>query len=94
MRRAGEGNWQAPGSTANLWLSEPPFNVRSETAENNAGYILATQWLRAELRLWSDGSAHPGKGLSEAYPPVLPDTWKSLTLKNVLNSADGHYESP
>jgi trehalose/maltose hydrolase-like predicted phosphorylase len=63
---------------------KPPFNVRSETAENNAGYILATSAGFVQSFVYGlTGLRFDDKGLSEVYGPVLPDSWKSLTLKNV-----------
>jgi len=63
---------------------KPPFNVRSETAANNAGYILATSAGFVQSFVYGlTGLRIDDKGLSEVYAPVLPDGWRSLTLKNV-----------
>jgi trehalose/maltose hydrolase-like predicted phosphorylase len=71
---------------------KPPFNVRSETAENNTGYILATSAGFVQSFIYGlTGLRIQDKGLSEAYRPVLPDAWKSLTLKNV-EFRGGHYD--
>src|SRR5882724_5075605 len=81
----GEGNVAVSWIDRNLvGFLKPPFNVRSETAENNAGYILATSAGFVQSFVYGlTGLRIQDKGLSEAYPPVLPDTWKSLTLRNV-----------
>jgi len=60
-----------------------PSMSRSETAENNAGYILATSLASCRASLWSDGSAHPGQGLSEAYPLCCRIPGSRSPLKNV-----------
>lgn len=63
---------------------KPPFNVRTETATNNAGYILATSAGFIQSFVYGlSGLRIDGKGLDAEYPPVLPPGWKSLTLKNV-----------
>jgi len=79
------------GNIAGEWIArnlvgflKPPFNVRSETAANNAGYILSTSAGFVQSFVYGlTGLRIDDKGLSEAYPPVLPDAWKSLTLNNV-----------
>jgi len=79
------------GHTAGVWIErnlvgflKPPFNVRSETVANNAGYILATSAGFVQSFVYGlTGLRIDNKGLSEAYPPVLPDKWNSVTLKNV-----------
>lgn len=79
------------GNTAGEWIArnlvgflKPPFNVRSETVANNAGYILSTSAGFVQSFVYGlTGLRIDDKGLSEAYPPVLPDAWKSVTLKNV-----------
>jgi trehalose/maltose hydrolase-like predicted phosphorylase len=79
------------GKAAAEWIArnlvgflKAPFNVRSETAANNAGYILATSAGFVQSFVYGlTGLRIDGKGLSEAYRPVLPDGWRSLTLKRV-----------
>jgi trehalose/maltose hydrolase-like predicted phosphorylase len=63
---------------------KPPFNVRSETVANNAGYILATSagFLQSFVYGFT-GLRINDAGLSQAYAPVLPSAWKSLTLRNI-----------
>ena len=63
---------------------KPPFNVRSETVANNAGYILATSAGFLQSFVYGlTGLRINDAGLSQVYAPVLPSAWKSLTLKNV-----------
>jgi hypothetical protein len=63
---------------------KPPFNVRTETDTNNTGYFLTGSggYLQSLLYGFS-GLRIREAGLVEAYPPVLPPTWRSLTLHNV-----------
>ena len=61
-----------------------PFNVRIETAANNAGYILATSAGFVQSFVYGlSGLRIDDKGLDEAYAPALPPQWKSLTLKHI-----------
>jgi len=61
-----------------------PFNVRTETAANNAGYILATSAGFVQSFVYGlTGLRIDDKGLDEAYAPALPPQWKSVTLKHV-----------
>ncbi len=79
------------GDVAGEWIDrnlvgflKAPFNVRSETAANNAGYILATSAGFVQSFVYGlTGLRINDEGLSQAYAPVLPARWKSLTLKNV-----------
>jgi len=63
---------------------KPPFNVRTETARNNTGYFLtgSAGYLQALIYGFS-GLRIRTQGLIEAYPPMLPRSWTSLTLRNV-----------
>ena len=63
---------------------KPPFNVRTETASNNAGYFITGSggYLQSLLYGFS-GLRIREAGLMEAYAPVLPARWKSLTLHNL-----------
>ena len=63
---------------------KPPFNVSTETRDNNAGYILATSagFLQSMIYGLSGLRLEHG-GLAAAYPPVLPPAWTSVTLRNV-----------
>lgn len=79
------------GEAAGHWIErnlegflKPPFNVRTETVANNAGYILATSAGFLQSMIYGlTGLRVEGDGLSEAYAPVLPPKWRSLTLKGV-----------
>ncbi len=63
---------------------KPPFNVRTETAGNNVGYFLTGSggYLQSLIYGFS-GLRIRETGLIEAYAPVLPPGWKSLTLRNL-----------
>ena len=63
---------------------KPPFNVRTETASNNVGYFLTGSggYLQSLLYGFS-GLRIRDAGLVEAYAPVLPARWKSLSLHNL-----------
>ena len=63
---------------------KPPFNVRTETAHNNTGYFLtgSAGYLQALIYGFT-GLRIREQGLVEAYPPMLPKNWNSLTLHNV-----------
>ncbi len=61
-----------------------PFNVRTETVANNAGYILATSAGFVQSFVYGlSGLRIDDAGLTEAYAPVLPAQWKSLELRNI-----------
>ena len=87
------------GKTAGEWLQrnlvgflKPPYNVRSETASNNAGYILSTSAGFVQSLVYGlSGLRLEGDGLKEAYAPVLPPGWNSMTLKHVTYR-DKHYD--
>ncbi len=67
---------------------KPPFNVRTETAANNAGYILATSAGFVQSMLYGlTGLRIDDNGLSQAYRPVLPPGWTGLTLQAGAASA-------
>jgi len=63
---------------------KPPYNVRTETASNNVGYFLTGSggYLQSLLYGFSGLRIRDG-GLIEAYPPLLPAGWKSLTLHHM-----------
>jgi protein-glucosylgalactosylhydroxylysine glucosidase len=78
--------------TAGAWFQrnltthvlKPPFNVRTETATNNTGYFLtASGGLLQNIIYGFTGLRIKDDGLIEAYAPVLPPPWKSLTLRRV-----------
>ena len=61
-----------------------PFNVRTETVANNAGYILATSAGFVQSFVYGfSGLRIDDNGLTEAYAPALPPEWKSLQLTGV-----------
>lgn len=63
---------------------KPPFNVRTETASNNTSYFLtAAGGLLQNIIYGFSGLRIRSNGLVEAYPPMLPPTWRSLTLSHV-----------
>jgi hypothetical protein len=63
---------------------KPPFSVRTETADNNTGYFLTgSAGYLQDLLYGFSGLRIREQGLVEAYAPVLPEGWTSLTLKNV-----------
>jgi hypothetical protein len=81
------------GAAAAAWFAtnftggtlKPPFNVRTETADNNTGYFLTGSggYLQSLLYGFS-GLRIREQGLVEAYAPVLPPSWNSLTLRNLV----------
>lgn len=63
---------------------KPPFNVRTETASNEAGpFITGSGGFLQSLIFGMTGLRIREAGLVEAFPPVLPPGWRSLTLRNV-----------
>ena len=69
-----------------------PFNVRTETVANNAGYILATSAGFVQSFLYGfTGLRISDKGLEESYPPTLPPQWRSIKLQNV-SFRGAHYD--
>jgi hypothetical protein len=63
---------------------KPPFNVRTETAGNNVGYFLTgSGGFLQNLIYGFSGLRIREPGLVEAYAPVLPASWTSLTLRNL-----------
>jgi trehalose/maltose hydrolase-like predicted phosphorylase len=64
---------------------KPPFNVRTETASNNVGYFLTGSAGYIQNLLYGfTGLRIREQGLVEAYAPMLPPTWSSLTLRNIV----------
>jgi trehalose/maltose hydrolase-like predicted phosphorylase len=61
-----------------------PFNVRTESADNNVGYFLTGSGGYIQSLLYGfTGLRIRDQGLVAAYAPVLPESWKSLTLRNI-----------
>jgi trehalose/maltose hydrolase-like predicted phosphorylase len=72
-------------------LIKPPFNVRTETATNNTGYFMtASGGFLQNLLYGFSGLRVAEKGLVEAYAPILPAEWKSMTLKDVTIRGEHH----
>jgi trehalose/maltose hydrolase-like predicted phosphorylase len=73
--------FQANFTTGTL---KPPFNVRTETATNNTGYFLTASGAYVQNLVFGfSGLRIRDEGLVQAYPPLLPTAWKSLTLQNL-----------
>jgi trehalose/maltose hydrolase-like predicted phosphorylase len=65
-------------------MIKPPFDVRTETPTNNSGYfVTASGGFVQNLVFGFTGLRIQDKGLVEAYGPVLPPEWKSMTLKDI-----------
>ncbi|MGN6788128.1 MAG: glycoside hydrolase family 65 protein [Rhodanobacteraceae bacterium] len=65
-------------------MMKPPFDVRTETPGNNTGYFLTGSAGYVQSLVYGlTGLRIEDAGLAQAYPPVLPPAWKSLTLTNV-----------
>lgn len=79
---ADAARWIARNAADDMF--KPPFNVRPETATNNTGYFLTGSGGFVQGLLYGlTGLRIEPKGLLEAYPPVLPPAWKSMTLKDI-----------
>jgi protein-glucosylgalactosylhydroxylysine glucosidase len=73
-------------------LIKPPFNVRTETANNNTGYFVTSSGGFVQNLLYGfSGLRIEEKGLIESYAPVLPPEWKFMTLKNITFRGQ-HYD--
>ncbi|MGN6192474.1 MAG: glycoside hydrolase family 65 protein, partial [Rhodanobacteraceae bacterium] len=58
--------------------------VRTETATNNAGYLLATSAGFVQNFLYGlSGLRINDNGLDAEYAPILPPDWKSVTLRDI-----------
>lgn len=87
---AGAADWFEDNFT--MGTLKPPFNVRTETAGNNTGYfITGSGGYIQNLVFGFTGLRLREQGLVEAYPPVLPQSWKSLTLQNISIRGE-HYD--
>ncbi|MEW9572676.1 glycoside hydrolase family 65 protein [Rhodanobacter sp. Si-c] len=63
---------------------KPPFDVRTETANNNTGYFLTASGGMLQNILYGFTGLRIGpKGLVPAYPPMLPARWTALMLRNL-----------
>jgi trehalose/maltose hydrolase-like predicted phosphorylase len=73
-------------------LIKPPFNVRTETPSNNTGYFITSSGGFVQNLVYGfSGLRVEEKGLIEAYAPVLPPEWKSMTLKDITFRGQ-HYD--
>jgi trehalose/maltose hydrolase-like predicted phosphorylase len=73
-------------------MLKAPFNVRTETVDNNTGWFLTGSAGFVQSLLYGvTGLRIEENGLVAAYPPVLPTGWKSMTLKN-LTFRGRHYD--
>ncbi len=62
----------------------PPFNVRTESADNNVGYFMTGSGGYLQCLIYGfTGLRIREEGLVAARPPMLPEGWRSLTLRNV-----------
>lgn len=63
---------------------KPPFSVRTESADNNAGYFLTASGAYLQNLIFGfTGLRIREQGLVEAYAPLLPTGWNALTLQNI-----------
>ncbi|MDE2225472.1 MAG: glycoside hydrolase family 65 protein [Xanthomonadaceae bacterium] len=87
---AGVTRWLRRNLSADMLKA--PFNVRTETPDNNTGYFLTGSAGFVQSLIYGlTGLRVEDAGLVQAYPPVLPDGWKSLTLTNITFRGK-HYE--
>ncbi|HEX8777836.1 MAG TPA: glycoside hydrolase family 65 protein, partial [Rhodanobacter sp.] len=71
---------------------KPPFDVRTETANNNTGYFLtASGGMLQNILYGFTGLRMAPAGLALAYPPMLPAHWTALTLRHVT-FRNRHYD--
>lgn len=83
------GDGAAAGTWLNLYITggtlKSPFNVRTETADNNVGpFLTGTGGYLQSLIYGLTGVRIREAGLVEAYPPALPVGWRSVTLRNLV----------
>ena len=80
------------GAAAGRWLDlyvtggtlKSPFNVRTETADNNVGpFLTGTGGYLQTLIYGLTGLRIRETGLVPAYAPALPRGWRSLTLRDI-----------
>src|SRR6185437_4470080 len=79
---AGATRWLADNISNDMM--KPPFNVRTETPDNNTGWFLTgSAGFVQSLVYGLTGLRIEDAGLVATYPPILPSGWKSLALTNV-----------
>lgn len=87
---AGAARWIARNAAPDMF--NPPFNVRPETANNNTGYFLTGSGGFVQSLIFGlSGLRIEAQGLVQRYPPLLPPTWKSMTLQNITFRGQ-HYD--
>jgi hypothetical protein len=63
---------------------KPPFNVRTESADNNVGYFMTGSGGYVQSLIFGlAGLRIREQGLVQAYAPILPRAWQSMTLRNL-----------
>jgi hypothetical protein len=63
---------------------KPPFNVRSETEQNNSNYLLATSGGFIQAFLYGlSGLRLEEQGLTPEFAPTLPSDLSYVTLANI-----------
>ena len=82
------GDFAASGKWLDLYVTggtlKPPFNVRTETSDNNVGpFLTGTGGYLQSVIYGLTGLRIRKSGLVAAYRPALPAGWRSLTLRNV-----------
>ncbi len=74
--------WLQSNFTSNL--IKAPFNVRTETPDNNTGYFVTASGGYIQNLIFGFGGLRlDERGLVEAYPPVLPPQWQSLKFRHL-----------
>jgi trehalose/maltose hydrolase-like predicted phosphorylase len=69
---------------------KPPFNVRTESAGNNVGYFMTGSGGFVQSLIFGlAGLRIREQGLVQAYPPILPTGWQSMTLHNLRFRGQG-----
>ncbi|MEO7198979.1 MAG: glycoside hydrolase family 65 protein [Dokdonella sp.] len=87
---AGAARWIARNAAPDMF--KPPFNVRPETASNNTGYFLTGSGGFVQSLIFGlSGLRIEAQGLVQRYPPLLPPTWKSMTVQNITFRGQ-HYD--
>ncbi len=83
----GGGSANAPAAVSAVGpdpFLKPPFNVRSETPQNNSLYLLATSGGFLQSFIFGLSGLRLGnEGLTERFPPRLPGRLTYLKLKNI-----------
>lgn len=84
---AAASEWFQHNLTAHVL--KPPYNVRTETANNNTGYFMtASGGLLQNMLYGFTGLRIERDGLVQAYAPMLPAQWRAMTVKHVRFRGD------